>query len=107
MPSVENYRRRCISVSVSHNVLCSKQGAVVVHIEFVSFFSKRSTSMILLVLKKSFNHYETLDRVNALRRDSNSDYGNTGCRVFKRGGTKSKIFLPKYQHMYSKEIIEF
>jgi hypothetical protein len=27
----------------------------------------------------------------------NCHYGNTGCGVFKRGGTKLKIFLPKNQ----------
>ena len=29
-------------------------------------------------------------------------YGNTGCEVFKRGGTKLKSFLPKNQHTQRK-----
>ena len=29
-------------------------------------------------------------------------YGNTGCRVFKRGGTKLERFLPKNQHTQRK-----
>ena len=30
------------------------------------------------------------------------DYGNTGCGVFKRGGTNLEIFLPKNQHTQRK-----
>ena len=44
-----------------------------VHTEFVSFFSEQSTSLMLLMLKKSFDYYELLDQVNALPRDSNSN----------------------------------
>ena len=29
-------------------------------------------------------------------------YGNTGCRVFNRGGTKLERFLPKNQHTHRK-----
>ena len=29
-------------------------------------------------------------------------YDNTGCRVFKRGGTKLKRYLPKNQHTQRK-----
>ena len=29
-------------------------------------------------------------------------YGNTGCQVFKRGGTKLEIFLPKNQRTQGK-----
>ena len=29
-------------------------------------------------------------------------YGNTGCGVFKRGGTKLERFLPKNQHTQGK-----
>ena len=32
----------------------------------------------------------------------NSGYGNTGCGVFKRGGTKLERFLPKNQHTQQK-----
>ena len=31
-----------------------------------------------------------------------SGYGNTGCGVFKRGGTKLERFLPKNQHTQRK-----
>ena len=30
------------------------------------------------------------------------DYGNTGCGVFKRGGTKLERLLPKNQHTQRK-----
>ena len=31
-----------------------------------------------------------------------ADYGNTGCGVFKRGGKKLEIFLPRNQHTQRK-----
>ena len=31
-------------------------------------------------------------------------YGNTGCGVFKRGGTKLERFLPKNQHTQRKSL---
>ena len=34
-------------------------------------------------------------------------YGNMGCSSFQAGGRKLERFLPKNQHCYQKEIIEF
>ena len=39
---------------------------------------------------------------NRTKCDMYCGYGNTGCGVFKRGGTKLKRFLPKNQHTQRK-----
>ena len=33
------------------------------------------------------------------------NYGNTGCGVFKRGGTKLERFLPKNQHTVKSRVL--
>ena len=42
------------------------------------------------------------DKCFPIAPDQCGQYGNTGCRVFKRGGKKLQRFLPKNQHTQRK-----
>ena len=51
------------------------------------------------ILKKTFTFPKRLvGRRNSTSKSYHIGYGNTGCGVFKRGGTKLERFLHKNQH---------
>ena len=61
--------------------------------------TKRFTMYVLwkkLVVSKMKSNYHTENKTKCRQ------YGNTGCGVFKRGGTKLARFLPKNQHTQRK-----